>query len=188
MKESNIVMYPNKIFVWGMMGVGKSTVGRKLAKKLDWKFYDLDEQIVKRTGESIEDIFEMQGESGFRTIESDVLTDLIQDIDVVISTGGGTPCFNDNDHLMLTSGICVWLDAPPKFLQSRVKNSMQIRPLLRGLNDEEQIQVLNYLLAKRTCYYEQAALKVSAKNFDQKNLTEQLLPLFKNNPRFIIKD
>ena len=93
----------------GFMGSGKSTVGKRLAANLKWSFIDLDERIETETGMKISSIFSEKGELHFRHIESKVLRDLKNEENTIISTGGGTPCFNENMDFMTRTGLTVYL-------------------------------------------------------------------------------
>lgn len=177
---------PDKIFLWGMMGVGKSTIGRKMAKRLQWNFIDLDEEIERISEKSIASIFDTEGEKGFRIIELNVLQDLLQRSNVIISTGGGTPCFHENASKMLSTGICIWINASVNFLLSRLNNNISTRPLLAHLNREERVLKLNELFQNRKEFYELAQIEVSAINFDLEATVRSITPLFQDNPRFLI--
>jgi shikimate kinase len=90
-----------RIFLIGFMGCGKSTIGKKLAKTLSCKFIDLDKYIERKTGESIQQIFKEKGEKYFRVLETESLMEICESDNLVIATGGGTPCFFDNMQRIL---------------------------------------------------------------------------------------
>ncbi|HQB87139.1 MAG TPA: shikimate kinase, partial [Bacteroidales bacterium] len=100
---------PDKIFLIGFMGSGKTTTGKKLASRLSWKFIDLDEFIEEDKGMPVAEIFETQGEDWFRTVEAEALRTVTKAGNTVISTGGGTPCFYENMEFMLQNGLTVYL-------------------------------------------------------------------------------
>jgi shikimate kinase len=132
-----------------MPGSGKSTLGRMLAKHLALSFYDLDAEIEKVQGRSITDIFENDGEEAFRKIESTALLNVIDNnIDFVMATGGGTPCFYDGMKAMQRSGTTIYLDTPLEVLIARTKKKLH-RPLL-GNNQEARIKEL--FTARKKCY------------------------------------
>jgi shikimate kinase len=117
------------------MGSGKTTLGKALAAKIDFKFLDTDEQIVQLEKRTIEEIFENDGEGYFRTLEFKVLDVIINTKNnLVISTGGGFPCFNENMDKLLESGFVVYLSANSDTLYNRLKNDRK-RPLLKFKSD-----------------------------------------------------
>lgn len=134
------------------MGTGKTTVGRKVARSLGFKFVDTDQLIVKRAGKSIPAIFEEDGEKAFREIETEVLRECSEKSGQVISTGGGIVTKARNRKLMKSAGFVVWLRASPESIYDRVKRNRN-RPLLRTEDPEGTI---TKLLAERTPKYEQS--------------------------------
>jgi shikimate kinase len=146
-------MGTGNVFLVGMMGAGKSTVGRALARRLGWAFVDCDHEIVERTGVPIATIFEIEGEEGFRRRESAVLAELAQRRDTVIATGGGAVLSDENRQLMRHSGTVVYLSATLDHLHERTRRS-RTRPLLsRG----DRRATLASLLAARDPLYREAA-------------------------------
>jgi shikimate kinase len=133
-------------FLVGFMGVGKTTLGMKVAKKLGLSFWDLDERIERDTGTSIGDIFETGGEDVFREHETRVLQELIaSDAGGVVATGGGAFTIERNRDLMAAAGVSVWLDTPIDAIVERVGGGD--RPLWRG---EAEARALAY---RREQYY-----------------------------------
>lgn len=120
------------IVITGFMGTGKTTVGRLVAEKLSRPFIDTDEEIVRRTGRSIPDIFAHEGESNFRHIERRMTRFLAAQHSLVISTGGGMLVDESNRDVMLASGLVVCLNAAPEAILQRLKNDPIERPLLKG--------------------------------------------------------
>jgi len=120
------------LFICGMPGSGKSTTGRKLAAKLKWKFYDLDDCILRLYGISAAEMIREKGEPHFRKIESETLRDLDLSINCIVSCGGGTPCFNNNLEWMQDSGTCLFINMALKALEARVKQGagLYMRPLI----------------------------------------------------------
>ncbi len=135
------------------MGVGKSTVGKRLAKKLKIDFYDSDQEIEKKTGVDIATIFEYEGESGFREREKKIIHDLCQLKNIVLSTGGGVVLIKQNRELLLTSGVVFYLKASVETILNRAKNENS-RPLLKTTNKKERI---SDLLKQRVPLYEEIA-------------------------------
>ncbi|MDR0612546.1 MAG: shikimate kinase [Dysgonamonadaceae bacterium] len=145
-----------KFFLVGYMGSGKTTVGKQLAKKLNLQFTDMDMFIENRYRKSVSAIFEEKGEAAFREIERKVLRELLDFENVVISTGGGTPCFFDNMDLMNQSGITVYLKVSVDELAERLKNSKQKRPLIKDKDSEEMKTYIAANLEKREQFYNRA--------------------------------
>ena len=165
---------PKPIFLVGFMGSGKTTWGKKLAKALNRTFIDLDEVLVQRLGMTIPAYFSQHGEEEFRRIESQVLKENHQH-DVVISTGGGTPCFYDNMDWIVRHGTAVYLEHSPKSLWARLNASdVSKRPALKGLTGEELLQFITEKLAQRVPYYHKAHLVVDQLHTSVTELTTRL--------------
>jgi shikimate kinase len=120
----------SNIYLVGLMGAGKTTIGRQLAKRLNRLFLDSDHEIEARTGVKIPTIFEIEGESGFRRRESQVLGELAQEAAIVLATGGGVVLDADNRRILRESGWVAYLDVPPVLLAGRTRNDRS-RPLLQ---------------------------------------------------------
>ncbi len=139
------------------MGSGKTTWGRKLARKTGRAFIDLDEQIVHKTGISIADYFSVYGEAKFRELESQVLKSLSYADPAIVATGGGTPCYFDNMEWMNENGITIYLQLPPKALWDRLmQTNITSRPALAGLSGQELLNHITLKLAERELFYKQA--------------------------------
>lgn len=150
-----------RIYLIGFMGAGKTHWGKILSKKLELPFYDLDELIVASEGRPITRIFEEEGEEYFRMKEKEVLY-MITDShpNLLLSCGGGAPCYFNNIDYMNLHGTTVWLNTSFDILLGRLRQQKAHRPLLRDL-DDEQLQA--YIVKKnndRRIYYDQAKLKV----------------------------
>ncbi len=151
----NLLKYCS-LFLVGMMGCGKSTVGRSLAKKLNYRFFDTDSLIEAVTQEAIADIFAEQGEGAFRDLETQVLGQLSAQIRSVIATGGGIILKPENWGY-LHHGIVIWLDVPVEVLYHRLKAD-QTRPLLKT---SHLLETLQELRDRRQSYYAQADLHLA---------------------------
>lgn len=114
----------------GLMGAGKTTLGKQLANKLQLGFYDSDQVICERTGVSIPTIFELEGEAGFRCRETAIIDELVQLQNIIIATGGGTVLHKENRHKLQNNGYVVYLHAYPEILLSRIQHDKN-RPLLQ---------------------------------------------------------
>ncbi len=118
------------IYLVGLMGAGKTTVGRQLAKRLGRQFYDSDHEIVQRTGVPIPTIFEIEGEEGFRRREMQAIAELTAGADIVLATGGGVVLNPENRSRLHNTGWVVYLNVPPALLFERTRHDRN-RPLLR---------------------------------------------------------
>ena len=145
-----------RIILIGYMGAGKTTVGKALAKELGVPFYDLDWYIESRMRKTVAQIFAEKGEEGFRKIEHNMLHEIAEFEDVIVSCGGGTPCFFDNIDYMNQQGPVVYLKADPEVLCKHLAMSKNDRPLLRGKSPEELITFIREQLEKREPFYTKA--------------------------------
>lgn len=141
----------------GFMGTGKSTVGRLLAGKLDRRFLDLDEVIVETAGQPIAEIFQTEGEPAFRRLERAALVRALEDEGVVLATGGGAACREDNLALMLERAQVVALSATPEEVLRRTGKASG-RPLLDGAGDP--LGKARELLASREPFYARAHVRI----------------------------
>lgn len=163
------------IYLIGFMGSGKTTVGKKLSKELGYLFIDLDSYLERKYQASIPQLFENKGEAEFRKLEKQCLSELSNLDGVVISTGGGTPCFFDNMTLMKSTGFTIYLEATPALLFNRLKNAKEERPLLKNApNDEELEKQITGSLLQRKSHYELADLTISAVSIKVKDVLEAL--------------
>ena len=145
-----------KMVLIGYMGAGKTTLGKVLAQKMGLTFYDLDEYIEDRFHRTIPQIFAESGESGFRDLERRMLHEVAEFEDVIISCGGGTPCFFDNMDYMNTCGETVFLNASPEALKAHLLMGKTQRPLIQGKSPEELLDFIKDSLQKRLPYYKKA--------------------------------
>ena len=145
-----------RVILIGYMGAGKTTVGKALAKQLGLQFYDLDWYIESRMHKTIPQIFAERGEEGFRLIERNMLHEVAEFEDVVLSCGGGTPCFFDNMDYMNGQGDVVYLSAEPEVLYKHLLMGKVERPLLKNKTPEELIAFIKEQLKIREKFYTQA--------------------------------
>lgn len=145
-----------RIFLTGYMGAGKTTLGKAFARELNVPFIDLDWYIEERFHKSISELFTERGEASFRELERNMLHEVGEFEDVIISTGGGTPCFYDNMEYMNKTGQTVFLDVHPDILFRRLRIATQQRPILQGKTDEELLAFIIEALQKRAPFYTQA--------------------------------
>lgn len=145
-----------RIIITGYMGAGKTTVGKALAKELDMQFYDLDWYIEGRMRKTVTQLFAERGEDGFRKIEYNMLHEVAEFENVIISCGGGTPCFFDNMDYMNGQGKVVYLKASPEVLHKHLLMGKTERPLLKGKSPEELIAFIREQLERREPFYSKA--------------------------------
>lgn len=162
-----------RIYLVGMMGSGKSTVGRKLALRLGYEYYDLDEQMEESSGRTISEMFEEDGEEAFRFFESMALKNIAMLDNLVLATGGGAPCFHDSMKLMLRTGPTIYLKADINFLASRLVQS-EGRPLIGGLSGEALKQKLTEILNERGSIYEKSKFSFDAMNIGSTEIEEMV--------------
>ena len=136
-----------RIIIIGYMGAGKTTVGRALSRELGIPFYDLDWYIESRMRKTVKQLFDERGEEGFRRIERNMLHEVAEFENVIISCGGGTPCFFDNMDYMNGQGETVYLQASPDVLYNHLK---------MGKTREELLVFIKEQLKQREPYYSQA--------------------------------
>jgi shikimate kinase len=150
-------MSGGNIFLVGMMGAGKTTIGKALAARLKRKFIDTDRILVERTGVPVATIFEIEGEEGFRKRESAVLQELVEEPDCIVATGGGAVLREENRRLLRERGTVIYLRARPEHLWERIRHDTG-RPLLATADPRKTLETL--LLAREPLYRECAHLVV----------------------------
>ncbi|MBB4035150.1 shikimate kinase [Dysgonomonas hofstadii] len=147
-----------RIFLIGYMGAGKTTAGRELAKALGLDFIDLDHFIQGRFLKTVNQIFQEVGETEFRNIERNMLREVGEFENIVIATGGGTPCFFDNMEYMNQTGTTVYLKVQPEALASRLNTCKDKRPLIKDKSEEELYTFIVESLDKREPFYSRAKI------------------------------
>lgn len=146
------------------MGCGKSTLGRKLAERLNLCFIDLDKYIEERNFRTIPAIFADEGEDGFREREKKVLEEIADFENLVVATGGGAPCFFENMDLMNRTGVTLYIAPPVEILVERLLKSKNERPLIKGKSREELTRFIDENLQKRAPFYEKASVIIRDKH------------------------
>ncbi|MBQ8051855.1 MAG: shikimate kinase [Bacteroidaceae bacterium] len=167
-----------RIILIGYMGAGKTTIGRQLAMALGLQFYDLDWYIETRYHKKVSEIFAEQGEEHFRDLERRMLHELAEFEDIVISCGGGTPCYYDNIQYMNQQAETVYLKLDPEVLCMHLKMGRTVRPLILGKSEDELLQYIKDSLREREPFYSQAkhTLDVSLMdNYEKIAITIKLL-------------
>lgn len=158
------------------MAVGKSAVGRNLAKKLKRRFVDLDRVIEKNEGKKVREIFSENGELYFRQAEKQALADVLEQRDQIIATGGGVIMDQDNLDLLKEKTLLVCLTASTEVILKRVGNGTK-RPLLKGNNRQERIE---QLLGERQKKYSQAHLSVDTSDATIEQVVDKIIDQLKN--------
>ncbi|HSI24430.1 MAG TPA: shikimate kinase [Methylotenera sp.] len=143
----------DNIFFVGLMGAGKTTIGKLLAKHLGKTFYDTDHEIEKRTGVKVSTIFELEGEVGFRKRETAVIQELSQLSNIIMATGGGAILAEENRQLLKTNGTVIYLRANVNELWHRMRNDKH-RPLLQNVDIRAKLE---QLYTERNPLYTQTA-------------------------------
>jgi len=169
-----------RIILIGYMGAGKTAVGRALAKDLGVSFYDLDWYITDRYRRSVKQIFDERGEDGFRELEHRMLHEVAEFEDIVISCGGGTPCFFDNMAYMNSLAETVYLKATPEVLSQHLRMGKSVRPLILGKSEEELNIFISQSLAEREPFYAQAKHTLDISLLDTFNKIEESVQLIRN--------
>lgn len=176
-----------RIFLIGYMGAGKTTLGRSLAVELGLSFVDLDWYIEERHYKTIRELFDEKGEESFRLLEQQMLHEVAEIENVVISTGGGTPCFFDNLDFMNQKGSTIFLNVSRETLFRRLKVAKQSRPLLADKTDDELRTIIDEGLKSREPIYSQARYVLNTDKLESrsqiKETIQTLLELLKLRPQ-----
>ncbi|MBR72090.1 MAG: shikimate kinase [Rhodospirillaceae bacterium] len=167
--KNNIINKP--IVLIGIMGAGKTTLGKKLAKHLDMEFYDSDEEIESKTGLSIKIIFKEQGELAFREMEEKVVTQLLLGSKRIIATGGGAFINPNLRKIIKKRAITIWLKTDVDLATIRVKDNKR-RPLLNNVDVRETLSVM---IEKRNPIYSEAHVTVESENIPHNKMISKLL-------------
>jgi shikimate kinase len=150
------------IFLIGMPSSGKSTLGRQLAKRLDYQFVDTDDLIENQEIATVSDIFRYKGEEYFRLVESKILRGIEANQKLIVATGGGMPCFHHGMEFIKANGTSIFLNVPPEDLLKRIqKSDADNRPLInKTTSQEELLKSLKKRCEDRKQFYEQADIKI----------------------------
>jgi len=169
------------IFLTGYMGAGKTLIGKSLSKKINYKFYDLDNYIEIKEGKKVSEIFNQKNEVYFRKIENKYLDQLSSKNEKkIISTGGGTPCFKNNLNLIQNTpdSLSIYLKANVNTLVQRLKNSITKRPLILHLkNDQELRDFITKHLFERSFYYEKSDVKIKTDDIELSDIVKLISEL-----------
>ncbi len=149
-----------RVFLVGYMGSGKSTIGKHLAADMGWQFVDMDEVFEKQHNTTISDFFATNGEEAFRKAEAEIVSQMCEEQNVVIATGGGAPCHFDNVERMRNAGLVIYIYVEPVVLARRLQNARASRPLLANKTVQELEAHIAAQLAERDKFYRQAQMTV----------------------------
>ncbi|MBS1680798.1 MAG: shikimate kinase [Bacteroidetes bacterium] len=165
-----------KIFLVGLPGCGKTTLGKQIAEKLNLVFIDLDLEIEKTETKTVQQIFSESGESAFRVIESKTLKELcLSKTDFVMATGGGAACFFDNMATMNQAGKTIFIHVPVDEIILRLnKQNLEERPMFRNLNPQQLKEKLELLLSERITFYQKAQLKFMGTKISAEEIVHSL--------------
>lgn len=148
-----------RVYLLGFMGCGKSTVGKQIAKELGWEFIETDKLISKTSNLSIKEIFKTLGENTFRNFESNILENIAkqnESSNMIISTGGGLPCNDNNISIIKESGISIYIKLSEEILTERLKKGKDKRPVISNTPDEQLDIQIKQLMKERSKYYEES--------------------------------
>jgi shikimate kinase len=152
------------------MGAGKTTVGKRLATALGFRFVDLDDYFEEHYKIDIQGFFDKYGEDLFRNLEHERLLKTFEMKNVVVATGGGTPCYHNSMEEINRNGISVYLRMTPEAVASRLTNAAKKRPLVEGKSGEELIRYIEQKLEERSGYYQKAQMIIDGMSVDIKDL------------------
>ncbi|QNS01713.1 MAG: shikimate kinase AroK [Buchnera aphidicola (Pentalonia nigronervosa)] len=166
------------IFLIGPMGAGKSTIGRQLSQQLNMEFFDSDREIEKRTGADISWVFDIEGESGFREREKDIINELTQRQGIVLSTGGGSVMFKNTRNFLSARGIVIYLETTIEQQIVRTKRDKK-RPMLTSASASNRIILEKLALERDPLYQEIADITVRTDEQSAKSVTCNIIRLLK---------
>lgn len=166
------------IFIVGYMACGKTTFGRALAHATGREFIDLDFYIEQRFRHTINEIFEGKGETEFRRMETAMLREVGEFENVIISCGGGTPCYNDNMGYMLANGDVIWLQASAERICGRLNANSSRRPLMKGKDADEIRVAVETGLAMRDAHYRRANIHHTGENLEDRRQIDDTISDF----------
>lgn len=171
----------NPIFIIGYMASGKTTFGKALARHINLRHIDLDFYIEQRFHTTVKQLFATRGEAEFRRIEGNLLREVGEFSDVIISCGGGTPCFSDNMEYMNSRGTTICLQATDDVIADRIIEAGDKRPLMAGKSREEILSTIRTHSEQRSPYYNQAQIFISGNSLESKSQIADTVEAFVSN-------
>ena len=179
-KNLDNLLNDKKVFLVGFMAAGKTTVGKKIAKKLAVPFFDSDKEIEKKFNMNINNIFDEYGESQFRIIEEKLILEYVHSSkynNFVMSLGGGA-FINETIRMAINkNGLSIWLNTDIEIIYSRIKSTKNIRPLLKKF---DTIEKLENLMTERSIYYSKADIKIDIIKTSKEKMTNLILKKISN--------
>jgi len=167
-----------RLVLMGYMASGKSLIGKLLAKKMHYEFYDLDKEIEINYGDNISAIFKNKGEIYFRKLETKVLKHLLETkIDCIIAVGGGTPCYGKNIEIINKFATSFYLKASITTLFNRLKKEKNTRPLVASIKTEDLPEFIGKHLFERQQFYLQAKYKIETDNKNSIEIIDEITAL-----------
>ncbi|GAB7088602.1 shikimate kinase [Marinifilum fragile] len=166
-----------RIFLVGYMGSGKSRWGKMIANHYGLRFIDLDTHIEELEGMTIPEIFAKYKEEGFREREKSALQSIAEIDNLIIATGGGAPCYENNMQEMNSLGDTLYIEGTPELLRDRITNSKTERPLVKNFTQEELLEYIQNHLNSRKPFYEQAKYKIETGDLQLENFIQILDPI-----------
>lgn len=171
-----------RLYLMGYMATGKSTLGRKVAKRTELPFLDTDKMLEDAEGAACADIMTYAGEEYFREAERRALEQTAEYEDVIVSTGGGLPVWGDNQAWIAEHGVSVYLKRTPEQILSRLSpHGRQKRPKFRGKSDEELLQFMHEHLAEREPIYAKADVVIDCDTLNDYEIVDKLVELTQTN-------
>lgn len=171
------------IVLVGLMGSGKSAVGRTLGKKLGRRFIDTDRYIERKAGKTVPELFSENGELAFRTLERETIKKISQYIGIVIATGGGAIKDPENFKYLKESGWIIALYASPSILYQRILGK-RVRPLLQ--NEEDPVKKLEEIYNERKNMYSKADFQIDTENKEINDIADEIISLFEINKKITL--
>jgi shikimate kinase len=147
-----------RVFLIGFMGSGKTYWGKKWAASSNLRFFDIDDKVEREQEKTIAEIFAEDGEDHFRNLETNALRSFANQQNVIVATGGGTPCFNDNITWMNGNGSCIYLHSSPEKIFQRLTSETEKRPLIKHLQNEELLFYIKEKIKEREPFYNRAEI------------------------------
>lgn len=170
-----------KVYLIGYMCCGKSTLGKKLAKRLNYNFLDLDQLFEETYKISIPNFFEKYGEKAFRSLEQEILYSTANIYDAVIATGGGTPCFGDNMAWINKNGLSVYLKQKDCFIIDRLKKTKKQRPLVKNIPENEIAAYVCNAIQQREVYYNESNIILNDTEIDLSSIVLSINDVIMHN-------
>lgn len=169
------------LYLTGFMGVGKTTLGKRLALALKIPFIDTDRLVEQFAGKTVEQIFETEGEDAFRKMENQVLRNIRKERACVIATGGGLPCYHHNMDFMNENGLTVYIKAEPEFIYSRLIRAKKPRPLIKSLDKDGLLVFIRQKLSERKGCYERSKLHINFPEENAENLVNTIVSAYEKS-------